>query len=53
MLARDDVTSVALQLAGLGSARAQLLAALDERRDLALDGFYPGICLCHDSTYDA
>ena len=53
VLARDDVTTVALQLAGLGSARAQLLAMLDEHRDLTLEGFDAGVCLSHDSTYDA
>jgi hypothetical protein len=26
---------------------------LDEHRDLALEGFDAGVCLCHDSTYDA
>jgi len=53
VLARDDVTPVGLQLDGLGSVRAHFLAALDERRDLTLEGFYTGVCLCHDSTYDA
>jgi len=53
VLARNDVTPVALQLAGLGSACAQLLAMLDEHRDLTLEGFDAGVCLCHDSTYDA
>ena len=43
MLPRDDVTPVALQLAGLGSARAQLLAALDEHRNLALEAFDAGV----------
>jgi len=43
VLPRDDVTPVALQLAGLGSARAQLLAALDEHRNLALEAFDAGV----------
>jgi hypothetical protein len=26
---------------------------LDEHRDLTLEGFDSGVCLSHDSTYDA
>jgi hypothetical protein len=26
---------------------------LDKHRDLALEGFDSGVCLSHDSTYDA
>ena len=52
MLPSNDLAAVCLELGGLGTGGAKRLAALDERRDIALEGLDAGIRFRHDSTYD-